>query len=223
MSPSRTTSPARSFTPARGPELQQRIDDVQSRLRERIEALRPAHEANLRDAALDPAPVPAANPQKSPRKSPRARRRPSRPRQSAPPNDSEWAALPPLERHRRKCQICRHRDREAIESDFVEWHHPNQIVKEYDVDYDALYRHARATGLFQLRRENVAIVVEKVLEEVEVVQAPSAFAILRAVRTLACLNGRGQWVEPPTTHVVVNATEPPAQSANPTTSSDAPV
>ncbi|HLW80904.1 MAG TPA: hypothetical protein VKS20_02565 [Candidatus Acidoferrales bacterium] len=206
----------------RSPELQKQIDEVQSRLRDRIETLRPAHEANLRAAALEPGLTPPTNPEKSPQKPSRPRRRASRPRQSAPLSNSELAALPPLERHSRKCQICRHPEREAIEADFIEWRHPNQIGDTYDVGYDALYRHARATGLFELRRENVAIVVQKVLEEVEEVEAPSAFAILRAVRTLACLNGRGQWVEPPTTHVVVNATEPPAQSVNPTTSSDAP-
>ena len=77
--------------------------------------------------------------------------------------------------------------------------------------YDALYRHAHATGLLQRRSQNVSIIVQKLLEEVENVEAPSAFAILRGVRTLAWLNSRGQWIEPPTTHVVVNSTNPPAQ------------
>jgi hypothetical protein len=126
------------------------------------------------------------------------------------------------DRHRRKCQICRHRDRDAIESDFLEWRHPNQIHDDYKVGYYVLYRHARATGLLQRRCENVSIVVQKLLEEVEGVEAPSAFAILRGVRTLACLNSRGQWVEPAITHVVVNSTKPPAQStdANSTTANE---
>ena len=125
-------------------------------------------------------------------------------------------------RHSRKCKICNHPERELIEADFIEWRHPGEIADTYRVAYDVLYRHATANGLFELRREKVAIVVQKVLEEVEYVQEPSAATILRAVRTLACLDSRGRWTEPPTTHVVVNTTERPAESANPVASSTAP-
>ena len=128
-------------------------------------------------------------------------------------------AEPGPERHRRKCKICHHRDRDLIEADFLEWSHPSQICEDYKVAYRALYRHAVATGLLERRRENVSIVVHKLLEEVEYVENPSAFAILRGVRTLASLDSRGRWTEPPTTHVVVNATERPAESSNPVTSS----
>jgi hypothetical protein len=119
------------------------------------------------------------------------------------------------ERHTRKCKICHHRDRDLIEADFLEWSHPSQICEDYKVSYRALYRHAVATGLLERRRENVSIVVHKLLEEVEYVENPSAFAILRAVRTLASLDSRGRWNEPPTTHVVVNTTEEPVAAGLP--------
>jgi hypothetical protein len=170
-----------------------------------------------------PAVAPTSSPapaEKKPRK-PRARK-PAQQTTTAQASDIPTAApafvqhSADSERHARKCQICRHRHRQAIENDFVGWRHPNRISDDYHVGYDALYRHARATGLLQRRCENVSIVVQKLLEEVESVEAPSAFAILRGVRTLACLNSRGQWVEPAITHVVVNSTKPPAQSAGAT-------
>ena len=130
---------------------------------------------------------------------------------------NEGAAAANAKRHSRKCQICRHRDRDLIEADFLEWSHPSQICEDYKISYRALYRHATATGLLERRRENVCIVVHKLLEEVEYVENPSAFAILRAVRTLASLDSRGRWSEPRTTHVVVNTTDRPAESPNPIT------
>lgn len=117
-------------------------------------------------------------------------------------------------RHSRKCQICNHPERESIEADFVDWDKACAINQRYGLNgKSAIYRHARATGLDVRRRQNLGMVVEKVLEKVDYTDAPSASALLRAVRTLASLNERGQWVEPPTTHTVISVTEPPAQSA----------
>jgi hypothetical protein len=212
----------------RSSELQHHIDEIQSRLRKSIETARPAHEANLRAAQLNPSPAAApksapADAAKPPDAQPEAAtRRTKRPRRRSASNPNEPEPNSPLERHSRKCKICNHRERDLIEADFIQWRHPGDITSTYKIAYDALYRHATATGLSALRRENVSVVVQKVLEEVESVQEPSAAAILRAVRTLACLDSRGRWAEPPTTHVVVNTTAAPAESANPTTSSDAP-
>ncbi|HKF51557.1 MAG TPA: hypothetical protein VKB26_04545 [Candidatus Acidoferrales bacterium] len=105
---------------------------------------------------------------------------------------------------------------EAIEAAFVDWNKAGWIERHYGLTGETtLYRHARATGLDVRRRENLRTVVEKVLEDVNFIETPTASALLRAVRTCACLNDRGQWVEPPTTHVAISATQPPAQSANP--------
>ena len=142
----------------------------------------------------------------------------SRRRTASHPVQSQRKPNSDLERHGRKCKICKHPERELIEADFIQWRHPGDIADAYRIAYDGLYRHATATGLFELRRENVSIVVQKVLEEVEYVQEPSAAAILRAVRTLR-LDSRGRWTEPPTTHVVVNTTERPVESPNSVTTS----
>lgn len=122
-------------------------------------------------------------------------------------------------RHSRKCQICNHPQRQAIEDDFIDWNRASWIEESYGLHGESvIYRHARATGLDVRRRENLRGVVEKVLEEVSFIATPTAFAVLRAVRTLACLNERGQWTEPPTTHHVVSITKLPAKAAHSSTS-----
>src|SRR5690348_14180548 len=136
-----------------------------------------------------------------------------RPRRRATSDSNESESSSPAERHSRKCKICNHPERDLIEADFIQWRYPGEITDMFRISYDALYRHATATGLFDLRRENVHLVVQKVLEEVEYVQEPTAAAILRAVRTLACLDSRGRWAEPPTTHIVVNSSAEPIVAA----------
>ena len=112
--------------------------------------------------------------------------------------------LTPLERHSRKCIICKHPQRESIEEDFLNWGHPDYIVKIYRlVDYHTIYRHAQATGLMQQRTMNVRFAVESVLEHSANV-VPSADALLRAVRMCTRINNRGEWHEPPS-HVIVSS------------------
>jgi hypothetical protein len=130
--------------------------------------------------------------------------------------------LPAIERHRRKCKICNHPERDIIEADFLDWCNAEHIARDFKVSYSSIYRHARVVGLVQRRRQNLCPAVEKIIESVAFVDQPSAYVILRAVRTLACLTGARQWTEPHTTHVIVNSTEPPAQSPNALTASDAP-
>lgn len=115
---------------------------------------------------------------------------------------------PDLNRHARKCQICRHPQRKSIEADFLDWCKASWIRTNYGIATDkAIYNHARATGLDVRRRENIRLAAEKVLERVDEIGTPSAMDIIRAVRTLACINERNQWVEPPKTRVIVYHTE----------------
>jgi hypothetical protein len=61
-----------------------------------------------------------------------------------------------LERHERYCKICRHEQREAIEQDFIAWHSPEEIARDYRLaDRRGVYRHAHATGLFEKRDRNI--------------------------------------------------------------------
>jgi hypothetical protein len=119
-----------------------------------------------------------------------------------------------FQRHSRKCQICNHPERKAIENDFFEWKRANGIEQRYGLHgKSTIYRHARATGLDVQRRENLSRRAEEVLEKVSLIQNPSASLILRAVQALASLNERGQRIKPPATHAVVSTTAPPALSS----------
>lgn len=103
-----------------------------------------------------------------------------------------------LERHSRKCQVCRHPDREAIDEQFVHWVRPSAITRMYGLEWKSLYRHARAVNLVQQRSRNMRSILENVLEKGP--EAPvTADAILRTVRAYcACLTDDNRWVDPPT-------------------------
>ena len=61
--------------------------------------------------------------------------------------------LPPdFSRHARRCCICSHPDRDAIEGDFIRWHSVELIAREYKIaTRKSIYRHAHCTGLFAWR------------------------------------------------------------------------
>ncbi|HXZ13432.1 MAG TPA: hypothetical protein VEG64_13675 [Candidatus Sulfotelmatobacter sp.] len=133
-------------------------------------------------------------------------------RQHAPNPETHDPALSPaqahLERHQRLCTICHHPDLEFIEQQFLHWHSPDALAREYDVHKRAIFRHAHALGLFERRRRNLRFVFESFLERVQYV-APTGNDILRAARAYARVNDLGQWIDPPTTHFVVASAAPP--------------
>src|ERR1700758_2716577 len=88
-----------------------------------------------------------------------------------PPPDQPLECVPPPkpdpdpERHSRKCQVCHHPDRAALESDFIHWVSPDYISTAYNLwDRQTIYRHARALGLDELRRQNLRCVIEPILD-----------------------------------------------------------
>ena len=86
---------------------------------------------------------------------------PDQPLECVPPPKAE----PDPERHSRKCLICHHPDRAALESDYIHWVSPDYISSAYNLwDRQTIYRHARATGLDELRRQNLRCVIEPILE-----------------------------------------------------------
>ncbi|HUJ31645.1 MAG TPA: hypothetical protein VLY23_10225, partial [Candidatus Acidoferrum sp.] len=75
------------------------------------------------------------------------------------------ASQPVDSRHRRKCSICRHPDREEIEQEFVNWHGVWHLAKQYHIDdHRSIYRHAAATGLIERRRANMRWALDSILE-----------------------------------------------------------
>jgi hypothetical protein len=64
---------------------------------------------------------------------------------------------------------------------------------EYEVSRDAVYRHARAVGLFGKRQKNVRAALEKIIEQAAHVEVNAA-AVVSAVSAYAKINASGQWI-----------------------------
>jgi len=110
-----------------------------------------------------------------------------------------------LARHERKCSICCHEDREAIEEEFVHWRSVWQIARQYGIeDYRSIYRHARATGLLESRRENIRAALDNIVEHSDGAKV-SGEAMLRAMRAYSCIDNSGRWVDPPSRVVFTTA------------------
>lgn len=104
-------------------------------------------------------------------------------------------------RHTRKCSVCRHPDRDGIEREFLRWHSPEDIARDYGIaDHSSIYRHAHATGLFERRRATIRLALEPIIEQAASVEV-TADAVIRAVQAYAHINDAGEWLNPPT-HVV---------------------
>ncbi len=103
-----------------------------------------------------------------------------------------------FERHSRKCVICRHPDRAAIEEEFVHWGNPWEIARVYNLgEYRAVYRHAHASGLTLRRRENLHSALDMLIENTRQATV-SGDCIIRAIRAYSCVDAMGRWVDPPT-------------------------
>ena len=100
-----------------------------------------------------------------------------------------------LERHTRKCSICSHPHRDAIEEEFLHWHRVIWIAQEYEIpDHRSIHRHARATGLLQARRENLHSALDNIVEQSDGIRA-TPDAILRAMRAYSCIDAHGRWTD----------------------------
>jgi hypothetical protein len=142
------------------------------------------------------------------------------PSSPAPLAPSDPSAPPDFSRHPRRCTICCHPDRDAIEGDFIRWRNPEQIAKAFNItDRVSVYRHAHYAGLFQRRKRQVALVLESFLESAESCPIEAADMIIRATRLYVRINEHGEWVEAPRTQYFItgtmDSTEPSATSPTP--------
>lgn len=123
---------------------------------------------------------------------------------SAPPPD--------LARHARRCLICAHPDRDAIEGEFIRWRSPVHIAHDYGIaDRNSIYRHAHATGLIHRRRSEASRVLEHVLERAESTPTNEFDVITRALRLYTCLDDEARFREP--VHVLHGQIAPPTSGA----------
>jgi hypothetical protein len=124
-----------------------------------------------------------------------------------------------LERHSRRCIICHHPEREAIEEEFVHWRSPSRLAHDYKLsDYRTIYRHARAAGLLLQRRERLHSALDAFVESVDDVTF-TGDTILRAMRAYSCIDSHGRWTEIPTqvqfsTSNGAHEPQPPARTSN---------
>ena len=144
----------------------------------------------------------------------------SHPAPPAPPAPSDPPAPPDFSRHPRRCTICSHPDRDAIEGDFIRWCSPDQIARDYHIaDRASVYRHAHYAGLFQRRKREVARVLESFLESAASCPIEAADMIIRATRLYVRLNEHGEWVEGTRTQYLItgtmDSTDPPDAAAAP--------
>ncbi|MGH9712480.1 MAG: hypothetical protein ACRD5M_04175 [Candidatus Acidiferrales bacterium] len=123
-----------------------------------------------------------------------------------PPHPSQ---PPDFSRHARRCAVCSHPDRDAIEGDFIRWRSPELIAREYKLtDRSSIYRHAHSTGLYAWRRREVGRVLEGILEASEHLPLKDADVIIRAARIYSHLDEQGNWFEPPRTTFIFTGPAP---------------
>jgi hypothetical protein len=139
------------------------------------------------------------------------------PTPAQPPTPSGPETPPDFSRHPRRCTVCSHPDRDAIEGDFIRWRSPDQIARDYNLpDRASVSRHAHYARLFQRRKRQVARVLESLLESADSCPVEAADMIIRATRLYVRLNEHGEWVEAPRTQYLitgtVDSTQPPDQS-----------
>ena len=180
---------------------------VASKLTGVLEQLESAEEeADAADAAEGPelARPGGRSRRKRSRRTPRVSRKEARARLKL-----RLESIPGFNRHSRKCQICNHPEIEELEDEFLNWASAHWIKKAFKLsDESTIYRHARATGLDAVRRENLGMALEKIVQEIDHLETPTVTEVIRAVRTLARINSSGQWVFPPATQISNRQTPP---------------
>jgi hypothetical protein len=126
-------------------------------------------------------------------------------------------------RHARRCNVCKHPDREAIELEFLRWRIPDDIANDHGIaDRSSIYRHAHATGIFRRRRQTIRLALEPLLEQACTVSV-TASAIVSAVRLYAQMSDTGDLVSRTKTVIVHHVTDPVTEpSAHPAAPGSAP-
>jgi hypothetical protein len=161
-----------------------------------LEASNPISEAD--SAAATPVagpsdPIPVINNGNEPPAAEVSDQTPAPGRQNVPKREPHEEKTPAnLARHKAQCLICRSEYREILETWFINWESPDQIIqKSVGLSRDSIYRHAHALGLFRKRARNVKVVLGKIIERLG--YAPvNGSTILSAVKLLAKMESEEQ-------------------------------
>jgi hypothetical protein len=131
--------------------------------------------------------------------------------------DQDDSELTAIERHSRKCSICRHPERQSIDEAFLHWRSPHTIMHCFGIlSETTIYRHAHAFDFFALRNRNLQSALGNVIEEIDRYDFTGT-EMLNAVRALAHLNENGRWVSPTSKSEIVYSMQrlPAAQAVLP--------
>jgi hypothetical protein len=110
------------------------------------------------------------------------------------PKDSRPKKLTSQERHARDCKVCNHKQREAIEGEWISWGDTTQIAKDHILSRNSIYRHAEMMGLFAKRDRNIRAALGRIIEKAGAVDVTAA-AVVSAIHAYAKINANGEWVD----------------------------
>jgi hypothetical protein len=115
-------------------------------------------------------------------------------------------------RHGRKCNVCNHPDREAIEQAYLHWQSPEKIAREFGIaDHSSVYRHVHATGLTTRRSLHTRHALDYIIEQAGAIRV-TGDDVIKAIRAASCLTDDGKWVEPPKRVIITHQTAPESPS-----------
>ena len=87
-----------------------------------------------------------------------------------------------LGRHQAQCTVCQHPQRQEIEENWINWGSTYELARDYHLSCDSIYRHAHAFDLFNKRKRNITMALEKIIERVDWTTM-SGSVILSAIKT----------------------------------------
>jgi hypothetical protein len=122
-----------------------------------------------------------------------------------------------IERHSRKCSICRHPYRQPIDESFLHWRSPQTIMNCFGIKTETtIYHHAHAFNLFALRNRNLQSALCNIIEDIDT-RDFTGREMLDAVRVLAHLTADGRWIHHTSKSEVMYSMQrlPAAQAALP--------
>jgi hypothetical protein len=153
----------------------------------------PAVEA---DVASQPGPKPRPKTKSRPKSKSRRKSNPPPPAENQELEEEDLSALTSVERQSRKCNICRHPERQSIDDAFLHWRSPKTIMHCFDIPSETtIYDHAHAFNFFALPNRNLQSALANIIEDIDRRDFTGS-EMLDAVRALAHLNENGRWIHP---------------------------
>ncbi len=112
-------------------------------------------------------------------------------------NSSIDKPRPSLVNHQSRCTICKHRQREMIETAFLQWRSLTEIETEFKLtSRSTIYDHAHAFNLFERRARNLGFALDYFIQESEAIRL-NARCVLRPSKCARRLTTTANGSAPP--------------------------